>query len=76
MAIMAQPLRQETAPLTVAGRFYLEQVATCAVAAASAALANQRETWLRAEAAWQALADREIRVTNARILRETARSVG
>ena len=44
--------------MTVAGNFYLNQVATCAKAANDAALDNQRETYLRAQAAWQVLADR------------------
>jgi len=38
--------------------FYLRQVALSAEAADNAALANQRDTFLRAQAAWQVLADR------------------
>lgn len=37
--------------------FYLEQAADCARQAAGATLDNQRDKYLQAQAAWQALAD-------------------
>lgn len=54
--------------------FYLAQAANCARSAAATQLDNQRETYLRAQAAWQALADREIGVKAARDLREAERA--
>jgi hypothetical protein len=39
--------------------FYETQIANCARMAADAGLSNQRATHLRAQAAWQALADKE-----------------
>jgi len=56
--------------------FYLQQVSKCAQAAADTPLANQRETFLRAQAAWQALADRETAVKDARDKREAEKAVG
>ena len=50
--------------------FYLEQVAICARAARDCRLDNEREKYLRSQAAWQALADRTIEVATARALRE------
>ncbi len=38
--------------------FYLRQVALSAKAASDSGLANQRDKYLRSQAAWQALADR------------------
>lgn len=40
-------------------QFYLDQVANCAEAASHSTLANERDKFLRAQGAWQALADRE-----------------
>jgi len=51
-------------------QFYLDQAALCAKSAERATLANQRETYVRAGAAWQALADREIDITTAREKRD------
>ena len=51
-------------------QFYLDQAALCAKSAAGATLANQRETYVRAGAAWQALADREIDIATAREKRD------
>lgn len=51
-------------------QFYLDQAALCAKSAERATLANQRETFTRAGAAWQALADREIEITVAREKRD------
>jgi|GEM_PF-742699 len=51
-------------------QFYLDQAALCAKSAACATLDNQRATYVRAGAAWQALADREIEITIAREKRD------
>jgi hypothetical protein len=51
-------------------QFYLDQAALCAKSAQGAKLANQRETFVRAGAAWQALADREIDIAAAREKRD------
>ena len=45
--------------------FYLQQVESCARQAEASPLANQRAIHLRAQAAWQALADRRL-VTEAK----------
>jgi hypothetical protein len=58
--------------MTSTPAFYLEQAANCARSAASAGLANQRETFLRAEAVWQEMADRSLRTIEARREREEA----
>lgn len=39
--------------------FYQTQISHCAEMASTAGLANQREMFLRAQAAWQLLADKE-----------------
>jgi hypothetical protein len=51
-------------------QFYLDQAALCAKSAERATLDNQRATYVRAGAAWQALADREIEITTAREKRD------
>jgi hypothetical protein len=51
-------------------QFYLDQAALCAKSAECATLDNQRATYVRAGAAWQALADREIEITAAREKRD------
>jgi hypothetical protein len=51
-------------------QFYLDQAALCAKSAERATLDNQRATYMRAGAAWQALADREIEITAAREKRD------
>ena len=56
--------------MTVSGQFFLNQASSCATSAAGSQLANQRETYLRAQAAWQALADREFGLKAARAQRE------
>lgn len=56
--------------MSIAGQFYLAQAAVCAKAAADTLLPNQRDKYRVAQAAWQALADREIGVRAARELRE------
>jgi hypothetical protein len=40
-------------------QFFDDQITLCARRAADAALSNQRDMFLRAGAAWQALADKE-----------------
>lgn len=56
--------------MTVSGQFFLTQASSCATSAAGSTLTNQRETYLRAQAAWQALADREFGLKAARAQRE------
>ena len=46
--------------MAVSSEFYRDQIAQCAEAAAAATLTNQRDKYLQARAAWQALADREV----------------
>ena len=60
--------------MSASGKFYLAQVALCAQSAETTPLANQREKYLRAQAAWQALADREIGIVAARDLREAEKA--
>lgn len=60
--------------MSVSTEFYLRQVAVCAKAASETPLANQRDIYLRAEAAWQALADREVRTKTAREQREAEKA--
>ncbi len=60
--------------MTASSEFYLVQAAQCARSAERATLANQRETYLRAGAAWQALADRELDVTTAREARDAEKA--
>ncbi|MBS0255045.1 MAG: hypothetical protein JSS36_07525 [Proteobacteria bacterium] len=55
-------------------QFYLLQVDQCARAAAGAQLDNQRDIFLRAQAAWQSLADRELGNKLAREQREAERA--
>jgi hypothetical protein len=54
--------------------FYVEQAEVCAKAALDALLPNQREKYLRSQAAWQALADRDQRIKEAREVREAERA--
>ncbi|WP_353228474.1 hypothetical protein [Novosphingobium sp.] len=56
--------------MTASSQFYLAQAAICTKSAQNASLANQRDMYLRAGAAWQALADREDDVTAAREQRD------
>jgi hypothetical protein len=56
--------------MSASSQFYLDQAALCAKSAERATLSNQRETYTRAGAAWQALADREIEITVAREKRD------
>lgn len=51
-------------------RFLLDQAESCARAAAAATLSNQRDTFLRSEAVWRTLAEREIATQTARAERE------
>jgi hypothetical protein len=59
--------------MTVSSQFYLTQVVHCARSAAQSTLANERDKFLRAQAAWQALADRELGIKTARERREADR---
>jgi hypothetical protein len=54
-------------------QFYLDQAAQCARDASAAALSNQRDTLLRAEAAWLAMAARTSKVATERDRREAAK---
>jgi hypothetical protein len=56
--------------MSASSQFYIDQAALCAKSAAGATLANQRETYMRAGAAWQALADRENDIAVAREKRD------
>lgn len=56
--------------MSASSNFYSTQAETCALAASKAMLDNEREKYLRAEAAWQALANREIETQAARLKRE------
>lgn len=56
--------------MSVSGEFYRKQADLCAMSAEASGLSNQRDTLLRAQAAWQALADREFRVKAGREQRE------
>ncbi len=59
--------------MSVSTQFYIDQAAKCGNDAAGAALANQRETLLRAQSAWQAMADKGIKTDAERAKREPAR---
>ena len=56
--------------MSASSQFYIDQAALCAKSAEGATLANQRETYMRAGAAWQALADRENDIATAREKRD------
>ena len=60
--------------MSVSSQFYLTQVAQCARSAAGASLSNERDKYLRAQAAWQVLADRELGIRAARDQREAQRA--
>ncbi len=59
--------------MSASTQFYLDQAAECGRNALSAPLANQREIQLKAQAAWQAMADRAIKTAAERDRREDAR---
>ena len=59
--------------MSVSTQFYLDQAAKCAQGAVDAKLPNQRETFLRSQEAWQAMAERAIRVDAERAKRDAAR---
>ncbi|MFM5915382.1 hypothetical protein D5I55_08015 [Chakrabartia godavariana] len=48
------------------GDYFLSQAQTCAEAARTAPLPQLRDKYLRAQIAWEALADKEIRIRDAR----------
>jgi hypothetical protein len=60
--------------MSTPGEFYTAQAASCAKSATDTPLPNLREKYLRAQAAWQALADREIGVRAAREQREAEKA--
>jgi hypothetical protein len=53
--------------------FYVNQAASCEKAAAEASLANEREKFRQAQAAWQALADATIRTSEESAKRDAER---
>lgn len=61
--------------MSASGEFYLAQVAQCARAAEEASLPNLRDKYVRAQAAWQALADRELKNDAAREKREAEKAL-
>ncbi len=54
--------------------FYITQAANCATAAAAATLVNEREKYLSAQAAWQALADATAKTRDEAAKRDAARA--
>lgn len=56
--------------MSASGLFYTNQAATCAANANKATLDNERDKYLRAQAAWEALATRESETQAARLKRE------
>jgi hypothetical protein len=56
--------------MTTPASFYRLQAEACARSAAATNLPNQRDTFLRAAAAWQDMADRSQRTVDARLVRE------
>lgn len=56
--------------MSASGQFYNAQAATCAANATKATLDNERDKYLRAQAAWEALATRENETQVARLKRE------
>ncbi len=61
--------------MSVSANFYLTQVESCAKSARDAKLDNERDRYLRSQDAWQALADKEIRVRAARAERDAEKLV-
>ena len=60
--------------MSTPGSFYLDQAAVCARAAEATLLPNLRDKYRVAEAAWQALADREIGIRAARDQRDAEKA--
>lgn len=56
-----------------AADFYIQQAASCGEAAEGATLANERDKYLQAQAAWQALADASAKTQEAARKREAER---
>ena len=54
--------------------FYIQQAANCGEAAAAAKLANERDKYLQAQTAWQALADAAAKRDEDSAKREAARA--
>lgn len=61
--------------MSVATQFYLDQAAKCEREASDALLPNRREILLRAQASWQAMADKALRVAEERDKRESERVI-
>ncbi|NBW74541.1 MAG: hypothetical protein EBR34_01935 [Sphingomonadaceae bacterium] len=59
--------------MSTSTQFYLDQADQCGRNAQSAALQNQRDVQLKAQAAWQAMADRAIRTATERDRRDAER---
>lgn len=59
--------------MSASTQFYLDQAALCGRNAQAATLQNQREVLLKAQAAWQAMADRAISTATERDRREAER---
>lgn len=59
--------------MSASTQFYLDQAVQCGLDAQSAILQNQREVLLKAQAAWQAMADRAIRTAAERDRRDEQR---
>jgi len=55
--------------------FYIRQAELCSKAAGETKLANQRDTFLRSQSAWEQLAAREKATQAARVLRESEKAV-
>jgi len=59
--------------MSQSGAYFLSQAETCAEAARNSPLPQLRDKYLRAQVAWQALADSEIRIRDARDRRTAER---
>jgi hypothetical protein len=53
--------------------FYIQQAENCATAAAAATLVNEREKYLAAQVAWQALADATAKTRDEAAKRDAAK---
>jgi hypothetical protein len=60
--------------MTATEDFYIRQAELCSKAAGETKLANQRDTFLRSQSAWEQLAAREKSTQAARVLRESEKS--
>lgn len=60
--------------MSTSTEFYVMQAQSCAASAAATALPNLKDKYERAQAAWQALADREVEVKAARDVRDAEKA--